>query len=138
MEKKIYLLIIPIVLLVGIGIFILYEFGQFPQIPSNGNISDEQLLQYAKSSFDKKEVWGKDFILGYHNDIPVRVSFPCSDVCPDYTIRIVRYDVDLSDCTSIGGEIKSIHVPVGIGAMAKEFCFPKVIVDNNIYEFIEK
>jgi len=79
---------------------------------------------------------GKDFIFGYHNGVPVRVSFPCSDVCPRNTIRIIRYDVSLGECESIGGEIKSISVPFGIGAIAKAFCFPKVIVENSIYNFV--
>jgi len=104
--------------------------------PQNGTLSDEELLNYAKSPFDKGKMMGKDFILGYHNGIPVRVSFPCSDICPDNTIRIIRYNVSLSECESVGGEIKSIYVPVGIGRMSKAFCFPKIIVENNIYEFV--
>ena len=138
MEKRsVYLLIISIVLLVGIGIFILYE-SEKQVIPSNESLSDEELLRYAKSPFDKEKMMFKDFIIGYHNGIPVRVSFPCSDVCPDYTKRIISYNVSLSNCKSIGGEIDSIYVPFGITAMAKEFCFPKIIVDNNIYDFVEK
>ncbi|MBN2014055.1 MAG: hypothetical protein JW778_02645 [Candidatus Altiarchaeota archaeon] len=107
------------------------------QIPSNETLSDEGLLRYARSSFNKEEMIFEDYIIGYHNGVPVRVSFPCSDVCPQYTVRVIRYNVSLSDCISVGGEIRSIYVPVGIGAMAEEFCFPQVIVDNNIYDFAE-
>ncbi|RLE41712.1 hypothetical protein DRJ16_05840, partial [Candidatus Woesearchaeota archaeon] len=99
-------------------------------------LSDKELLNYAKSHFDKEKVMGKNFILGYHNGIPVRVSFPCSDVCPRNTIRIIRYDVSLGKCESVGGEIKSIYVPFDEALKAEAFCFPKVIVENNIYNFV--
>jgi hypothetical protein len=98
-------------------------------------LSDSDLLKYANSSFNKGKMMGKDIILGYHKGTPVRVTFPCSDVCPNYTIRIVRYDVNLSECQEAGGEIKSIAVPFGIGVKLEEFCFPEIIVSNNIYQF---
>lgn len=101
------------------------------------SLSDAKLLEYAKSSFDKGQMMGKDLNIGYHNGIPVRVTFPCSDVCPNYTIRIIRYDVNLSQCAAAGGEVKAILVPVAIAVMPKEFCFPKIIVANDIYEFVE-
>ncbi len=103
---------------------------------NNNALSDEELLKYAKSSFDKGKMMGKDFILGYHNGIPVRVSFPCSDICPQYTIRVIRYDINLGDCESVGGVIKSIYVPFAIAVKAEAFCFPKIIVENNIYQFV--
>jgi hypothetical protein len=104
--------------------------------PSN-SLSDRQLLEYANSSFNSSEMMFKDFILGYHKGVPVEVSFPCSDVCPQYTMRIIRYNVSLSDCVSVGGEVKAIYVPIAIGVLPKEFCFPKVIVDAGVYNFAE-
>ena len=135
MDRKV-ILITTLILLGILGVFFLYLSEK--QVPPSGNLSDEQLLKYAKSPFDKKEMMFKEFILGYHNGTPVVVSFPCSDVCPAYTIRIIAYNVSQSDCESVGGELKSIYVPVAIAVMPKEFCFPKVIVDNGIYEFVEK
>ena len=128
--------ILILIILVLLGVFFLYLSEK--QFPASENLSDEQLLKYAKSSFDKEEMMFKEVIIGYHNGIPVIVSFPCSDVCPDYTMRIIAYNVSLSDCESVGGEIKSIYVPVAITVMPKEFCFPKVIVNNGIYEFVKK
>lgn len=116
-------------------VFFWYVFGR----PASGGVlSDEQLLRYARSSFDGEEMVFRDFVVGYHGGVPVRVSFPCSDVCPQYTVRVIRYDVSLSDCESVGGVVKSIYVPFGIGARSEEFCFPQVIVDNQIYDFVEE
>jgi len=136
MNRKILIIAGAIVLISLIGWILLWESERTSQLPQNKTLSDEELLNYAKSSFDKEKMMGKNFILGYHNGIPVRVSFPCSDVCPDYTIRIIRYDVSLGECELAGGEIKSIYVPFGEALKAKAFCFPKVIVENNIYGFV--
>ncbi len=140
MERKIgYVISFLIILAIVIGAILFFQPEKLnPQIPPNERLSDEQLLQYARSSFDKGEMWGKHLIIGYHNEVPVEVSFPCSDVCPDATIRIIRYNVTLKDCKSVDGKIKSIYVPRGIGIELAEFCFPKVIVENIIYTFVEK
>jgi len=100
-------------------------------------LSDQKLLDYAKSDFNKSQMMFKDIILGNYNTFPIRVTFPCSDVCPDATIRIIRYDVNLSECNNVGGEIKTILVPVAIAVMGEDFCFPKIIVENNIYDFVD-
>lgn len=104
-------------------------------------LTDDDLLTYAKSSFDKAEMMGKDIIIGKHKDIAVRANFPCSDVCPDSTIRIIHYDIDpklANMCNMVGGEVKSILVPIAITVRPQEFCFPKPIIESGIYEFVEK
>lgn len=136
MKKVVFYCTIAIAALLAGAFFLWHATNQSPST-SNKNLSDEELLQYARSPFDKETMMFKDFVIGYHNSIPVRVSFPCSDVCPEYTMRIIRYDVNASACKSLGGEARSIYVPQGIGVIAKEFCFPKVLVDNNIYAFVE-
>ncbi len=118
-------------------IAIILAFLIFVEPVGKQELSDDDLLKYAKSLYDKKEMMFKDFILGYHNGVPVRVSFPCSDVCPEGTIRIIRYDVNLSQCISVGGEIKAIYVPFGISSKIEKFCFPKIIVKNRIYNFVD-
>ena len=35
----------------------------------------------------------KRITLGLHHGVPVVVEFPCSDICPQYTTRIVHYDL---------------------------------------------
>ena len=103
----------------------------------NRELSDKELLRYAKSPFNKGEMMFKNIIIGKHNGIPVRVTFPCSDICPGNTMRVIRYDVDIPECENIGGLVKTIFIPRGIALMPEEFCFPKPIVENNIYEFLE-
>ena len=151
MNGKILSIIIIALIIVGAGI-LLYSSSQKVTTsneqknqtqqqnpPTQGNaLSDQQLLEYAQSDFNQSEMMFKDIILGTYNNFPIRVTFPCSDVCPQATIRIIRYDVNISECSNPDGVIKAIRVPVGIGVMAQDFCFPKVIVDNNLYNFVNK
>lgn len=127
-----------VVYLVLVVLFVVVFWYVFGRSSSGGVLSDERLLRYARSSFDEEEMVFRDFVVGYHRGVPVRVSFPCSDVCPQYTVRVIRYNVSLSDCESVGGVVKSIYVPFGIGVRSEEFCFPQVIVDNQIYDFVEE
>ncbi len=98
-------------------------------------LSDSELLRYAQSDYSKEEMSGKDFILGYHNNTPVRVSFPCADVCPEYTLRIIRYDINNSQCLASGGELKSILIPIAISVKLQELCFPKPVIASDAYSF---
>lgn len=105
--------------------------------PLEKTLTDKDLLDYARSDFNKTQMMFKDIMIGKHNNIPVKVSFPCGDVCPEYTIRIIRYDVNLTNCSQVNGEIKSVLIPAGIAVLPKEFCFPKLLIDNKIYSFVE-
>lgn len=59
--------------------------------------------------------------------MPVVVSYRCSDVCPAYTKRIVRYNVIAGqDCDRVGGISKDIVVPKGIGAGRQRYCIPAI------------
>lgn len=80
----------------------------------------------------------KNMIIGAHHDTPVRVTFPCSDLCPEYTTRIIRYDIEQEECTKVGGETRRIQVPKGTSVAVENFCFPKILVDNNVYSFVEQ
>lgn len=66
----------------------------------------------------------KTVILGAINKIPVLVEYPCSDVCPEYTARIIRYDIPISGCEAIGGIILETAVPWGITQIMQEYCSP--------------
>lgn len=96
---------------------------------SNKILTDQNLIDYAQSDFDKEKMMFKDIILGTHNGIPVKVSFPCSDVCPQYTTRIIRYDLELDKCEQAGGVVKELTVPFAIGVKQEKFCLPQVIAD---------
>ena len=144
-DKTIMILASSIVLIIILPSIALYflddtQTRSLPNMNVMGkieNMTDKELLQYAHTSFDKEKMMFRDIVIGYHNKITVRVSFPCSDVCPEYTKRIIRYDVNLDQCENAGGIKRAIIVPKGIGAMAEDFCFPKIIIENNIYEFAE-
>jgi len=140
MNKKISTSIILVVIVVlavlAVGGIIYYK-NKVKPIDVGKELSDKELLDYAKSKFNKEEMVFKQIIIGKYHGIPVKVSFSCSDVCPDYTIRIIEYDVELDKCEEAGGIKKAISVPSGIASAARGFCFPEIFVSNNIYEFME-
>jgi hypothetical protein len=43
---------------------------------------DQQLLDYASRSYDKRTMMGSKAVLGMHDGVPVVAEFPCSDICP--------------------------------------------------------
>ena len=51
---------------------------------------DQRLLDYASGSYDKGAMVGTKLALGIHNGVPLIAEFPCSDVCPDDTVRILN------------------------------------------------
>jgi hypothetical protein len=136
--KILILALISVVVLI-LGGILYHQSYAIKQITGDSpkTISDEELLKYAQSSYDKSKMMGQDIMIGSHNGIPVKVTFPCSDVCPDYTIRVIRYDVELDKCEGIGGIKKAIYIPSGIAVVPRGFCFPKIIVSNKIYDFAE-
>ena len=94
-------------------------------------ISDEFLMEYASMEYDKAAHGEKRQSLGLLNGIEVLVDFVCSDICPDYTVRIIHFNVEPgADCTEVGGIERTVIVPVHIAAAPKPFCFPKVLSDN--------
>jgi hypothetical protein len=68
--------------------------------------------------------------LGSHNGTLVIVEFPCSDLCPDNTIRVIRYDVENEQCAAIGGTLHMMYVPQDIAMVETEYCFPGVLVEH--------
>lgn len=95
-------------------------------------LSDDDLLRYGRSSYSKAGMMFKEIQLGLHHNIPVKVSFPCGDICPDYTTRIIYYDVDIVKCEENGGVVSEVAVPVSIAMEKKSFCIPKVLADAHI------
>lgn len=114
--------IVPFLLAVGI-------YGSAHADVSNMPRSEEALLAYASTPFhrvDKRVV-----SLGQLNGTPIIAEFICSDLCPDYTVRIIRYELRKDQtCSAVGGVEKSVRIPVSIAATDKTFCFPQVLVNN--------
>ena len=93
-----------------------------------GAIDDAALRAYAASDFDKAARMHTTVELGLHHGQRVVAEFPCSDVCPQYTVRIIHYRLaDGVSCASIGGVETEILVPVAITVRKKTFCVPKAI-----------
>ena len=94
-------------------------------------IDDRRLLDYASRSYDKRGMENTTVRLGAHLGTPVIAEFPCSDMCPDYTVRIVHYALaEGQSCSEVGGVEKSILVPMGIGQIERTYCFPAILVEN--------
>lgn len=91
-------------------------------------IGDAALREFARRPFDPmsdRTRWPRT--LGTHHGVPVIVSYTCSDLCPDYTKRIVRYNLlPGPECERAGGISKNIVVPRGIGVGLRRYCIPSV------------
>lgn len=138
LKRHSFLIIAILVILAGY-LFLRSQNAVAPN--GSGILSDQELIDYARSDFDKEEMAFKELVLGKHNDVDVLVSFPCSDLCPENTTRIIRYDIDsklTNVCEIAGGEVKSILVPIAITVLPEAFCFPKVLIDAGVYEFVEE
>lgn len=89
-------------------------------------LSDAELRELASAPFDAAAVMLHSFAVGRHRNHPVRIDFPCGDVCPAYTAKIVRYDLDPGACPP-EGEVVTLGVPGGIAVQLKDFCVPRVL-----------
>jgi hypothetical protein len=93
-------------------------------------ISDAELLDYATGPYDRAKMMGKRIVLGLNHDTRVIAIFPCSDVCPHYTTRVIHYDVPLARCAEVAGVEKMVPVPYAIAMIMQPFCIPKVLADS--------
>ncbi|TAL75293.1 MAG: hypothetical protein EPN56_05555 [Rhodanobacter sp.] len=94
-------------------------------------LTDAALRAYAASPVDKAATMGQTVSLGTHAGTPVVVEFPCADVCPQYTVRIIHYQLAPgTDCAAVGGVEKKVLVPVAITVLPRTFCVPKVLADG--------
>ena len=94
-------------------------------------LQDSDLTAYARSTFDARAMEGKSVVVGVHRGIPVLAEFPCSDLCPAHTTRIIHYDLPADDtCTKGGGTRVHVGTPVGIGYLPVEYCVPRVLSES--------
>jgi hypothetical protein len=113
-------------------IFILFLSACTSVTPNDQDetLTDNEILEYATTEYDKEEMMHQTVVLGNHNGALVIAEFPCSDLCPDYTTRVIRYDIDINECTSVGGVVHTMYVPKGIASVAEDYCIPKILVEN--------
>ncbi|MFC5437357.1 hypothetical protein ACFPME_12370 [Rhodanobacter umsongensis] len=92
------------------------------------------LRAYAAKPWDKVALMNTTVELGRYRDVPVVAEFPCSDVCPNYTVRIIHYRLPAgASCASVGGVEKRVLVPVAITVLPKMFCIPQPLVASGQY-----
>ena len=92
------------------------------------------LQAYAGKPWDKATLMNTTVELGRYQNVPVVAEFPCSDVCPQYTVRIIHYQLPPdASCASVGGVEKKVLVPVAIAVMLKTFCIPEPLVTSGQY-----
>jgi len=91
-------------------------------------LSDEALRAYAAKPWDPAEKMQTREMLGTHHAASVVAEFRCADFCPNYTIRVIHYDLMPGiSCASVGGVIKTIRIPDGFGASGQSYCLPKTL-----------
>jgi hypothetical protein len=103
-------------------IFTLFMLGCVCSCASDPDPRD--LHQFSCDGFDKDKWMHKTKVIGKQNGVDVIAEHPCSDLCPEYTVRVVRLDASLAECSSVGGVIKEYTVPVGIGVTTVKYCVP--------------
>jgi hypothetical protein len=96
-------------------------------------LSDEAIAAYAARGFDKQVMMNRQEKLGVHHGAVVMADFPCSDVCPNNTARIIHYLVSSErECAAVGGVEQTKLVPSGIESVPTRFCVPKVLADRGL------
>ena len=89
-------------------------------------LSDADLSALQEAPFNKGRLMNQSFAVGRHQGVPVRVDFPCGDICPDYTAKLIRYDVPPSACPP-QGEVVTLGVPGAAALILRDFCVPRVL-----------
>ena len=88
-------------------------------------LSDADLVAYAARPYDHAAMMFKRIVIGLYRGAPVVAEFPCSDVCPQYTTRIIHFDIAPgAACTAAGGVTESRRVPFSIAMVERDFCIP--------------
>lgn len=114
--------------------FILASAGCAVRATDSASLDATALKAYAIKSWDKATLMHSTVEVGIYQGVPVVAEFPCSDVCPQYTVRIIHYRLPAdANCTSVGGVEKQVLVPIAIAVMPKTFCIPEPLVASGQY-----
>ena len=100
----------------------------FQAAPAPDTVTDARIAAFAAAPWDTTDRMHRPSDLGIHHGTQVIVEYRCSDVCPAYTTRIIRYAVDPGpDCARIGGIEREATIPRGIASMRTRYCVPAVL-----------
>jgi hypothetical protein len=92
------------------------------------------LRAWAGKPWDKAALMHTTMEVGRYRGVPVVAEHPCSDVCPQYTVRIIHYRLPPGvACTSVGGIEQEVLVPVAITVRPATFCIPEPLVGSGAY-----
>lgn len=92
------------------------------------------LQAWASQPWDKAALMHTTVAVGHYGGVPVVAEHPCSDVCPQYTVRIIHYQLPAdASCASVGGVEKEVLVPIAITVRPKTFCVPEPLVASGQY-----
>jgi hypothetical protein len=92
------------------------------------------LQAWASQPWDKAALMHTTVEIGRYRGVPVVAEHPCSDVCPQYTVRIIHFRLPPgASCADAGGVEKEVLVPVAITVMSKTFCVPEPLVASGAY-----
>ena len=93
-----------------------------------GPISDARIAAIAASRFDQRAMMFHHELLGLNRGMRVVADYPCSDVCPQATVRIIHYDRPPGPgCEAAGGVTASRMVPISIAVQRVDYCVPAVL-----------
>ncbi len=99
-----------------------------------GTLDAAALQAWAGQPWDKATLMHTTVEVGNYRGVPVVAEHPCSDVCPQYTVRIIHYRLPPdATCASVGGVEKDVLVPIAITVRSKKFCVPEPLVASEQY-----
>ena len=98
-------------------------------------LDDAALRAYAGRPWSKAALMNRTVELGRLRGVPVVAEFPCADVCPQYTVRIIHYRLPAdTSCSAVGGVERTVLVPVAITVLSKTMCIPAALVAGGQFE----
>ena len=94
-------------------------------------LTDEELLHYASSSYDKDLFDQPPKVLGRLRGVDVVVEYKCSDICPNYAVRVIRFELPAGKtCAQVGGRYTHFELPPFSHQPDGGYCVPEVLMDN--------
>src|SRR4051794_34752609 len=91
-------------------------------------ISDARIAAIDASPFDRRAMMFRHELLGLNRGMRVVADYPCSDICPEATVRIIHFDRPPGrGCEAAGGVTASRMVPRSIAVVRMDFCVPAVL-----------
>jgi hypothetical protein len=96
--------------------------------------TQQELLIYASQQYDKdifRDTVGQVVPLGKLGQANVVVEYKCSDICPMYTVRVIRFDLPPGlTCKEAGGRYTYFDLPPFSQQPHGGYCVPAVLMDN--------